>query len=233
MGGNPKMTLILTAICKDGMGICADKRYKIIGSDGSIRLEDNHNKIYEFQKIPYVILNHGINKINNKDWSVYCSEYEASDRWKGKSQFQIVNDFKDYIEDSVENELSRYKGGKKHAIGFLLGGKPPLESKYKVTELHWLLESNEIKFTIKKHQFFVITGGDDSKACLGAYLNSHPELLTDKYWKGFKLKQAENKLVELFNLAVNEKVKLSNDEFSDSFDIKRITGGIWSGGKEK
>jgi len=216
------MTLILTAICKDGMYVCADKRYKITNSDGSVRFEDTHNKIYRFQKIPYTIVNHGINKINNKDWRVFCSEYEASDRWVGKGHFQIVNDFKEFIEKSVEIELSRYKDGRKHAIGFLLGGKTPSENKYKVHELHWLLESGEVKFSILKHEFFIITG--DSNVCLNTYLSDHPELLTDKYWKGFKLDKTKNILIKLFNLAVEEKKKLNNDEFSDYYDIERIDG---------
>ncbi|MFH1824407.1 MAG: hypothetical protein ABH873_04180 [Candidatus Firestonebacteria bacterium] len=215
------MTLILTAICKNGMCVCADKRYKIISSSGSVKFEDTHNKIYKFQQIPYMILNHGINRIDNKDWRVYCSEYEALDRWKGKSQFQIVDDFKDFIENSIEKELNRYKDGKKHAIGFILGGKASLENKYKVNELHWLLESNEIKFTLKRHQFFVITG--DGKVCLDTYLNNHLELLTGTYWKGFRLNQAENELIRLFNLAVNEKATLGHDDFSDSYDIEWIT----------
>ena len=216
------MTLILAALCKNGICVCADKRYKITESNGSIKLEDNHNKIYKFQKIPYVILNHGINKIDNKDWKVYCSEYRTSEKWKDKSHFQIVNDFKEFIENSVEKELDRYKDGKKHAIGFLLGGKTPFDSKYKVNELHWSLESNEIKFTIKRHRFFIITG--DSKVCLDVHLSSHPELLTDKYWGGFKLSRAKEELIRLFNIAVNEKGKLSNDEFSDNFDIECVTG---------
>ena len=115
----------------------------------------------------------------------------------------------------------RYGDGKKHAIGFLSGGKTPFDNKYKVNELFWLLESNEIKFTIKRHRFFVITG--DSKVCLDAYLSNHPELFTGKYWKGCKLDRAENELVRLFNLAVNEKVRLNNDEFSDNYDVEFIT----------
>ena len=216
------MTLILTAITKKGMCVCADRRYKIIDSSGSVRTEDTHNKIFKFQNIPYVILNHGINKINGKDWKVYCSEYEVSDRWENKSHFQIVNDFKDFIKSSVEKELSRYKDGKKHAIGFLLGGKPFSERKYKVNELHWLLELNDVEFIIKKHQFFVITG--DGKVCLETYLSNNPELLTDTYWRGFELNKAENELVKLFNLAVSEKPRLNNDGFSDDYDIEFIMG---------
>ena len=214
------MTLILTAITKKGMCVCADKRYKIISGDGLVKFEDTHNKIYKFQRIPYVILNHGINKIDGKDWRTYCSEYEDSGRWESKGHFQIVNDFKDFIENSVERELGRYKDNKKHSVGFLLGGKPLSESKYKVNELHWLLESNEVKFSIKKHQFFVITG--DSKVCLDAYLKIHPELLTDTHWKGLNLNQAEEKLVKLFKLAVNEKANLQHDDFSDSYEVGLI-----------
>ncbi len=216
------MTLILTAIRKEGICICADRRYKIIDNDGSVKIENTHNKIYKFQTIPYVIFNHGINKIDGKDWMEYCLEYENSARWKDKSHSQIVNNFKNFIENNVEKELSRYKDDKKYAIGFLLGGKPPSENKYKINELHWLLELNEIKFTINKHQFFVITG--DGKACLDAFLGKHPEILTDKYWKVINLHDAENELIKLFKLAVSEKSRLDNDEFSDDFDIEFIEG---------
>jgi len=93
--------------------------------------------------------------------------------WKNKGHFQIVNDFKGFIENNIKRELDRYKDGRKHAIGFLLGGKTPSENKYKIHELQWLLESGKVKFAILKHEFFIITG--DSKVCLDTYLNDHPE----------------------------------------------------------
>lgn len=192
------MTMVAIGKFDDGAVLISDSR----ASSSSLR-NDSLQKILPIGKV-----------------RVFCSEYEVSGRWEGKGHFQIVKDFKEFIEKSVEIELDRYKDGRKHAIGFLLGGKTPLDSKYKVHEIHWLLESGEVKFSLGKHEFFIITG--DSKVCLDAYLSNHPELLTDRYWKGFKLDEAKNMLVKLFNLAVDEKRKLNNDEFSDDYDLDLI-----------
>ena len=219
------MTLILTTICKDGICVCADKRYKIIGSDGSIKFEDTHSKIYKFEKIPYIILNHGINKIDGKDWRVYCSEYENSDRWVGKDHSQIVSDFKEFIDESVKKELSRYKDNEKHAIGFLLGGKPTSESNYKVSEIHWLLEKGEIKFTppdvihTRKKNNPIFTG-DDIKAYLKKYVKSNGA----QYLKMSRAQRVEKKLISLFNLAVKKKQKPDTEDFSNEYDIEIIDG---------
>jgi len=218
------MTLILTAICKDGICVCADKRYKITGSDGSVKLEDTHNKIYKFQKIPYIILNHGINKIDDKDWRNYCSEYENSDKWVGKDHSQIVGDFKEFIEESVKKELARYKDDEKHAIGFLLGGKPTLESNYKVSEIHWLLEKDEIKFTppdiihTRKKSNLIFSGNDNIKA----YLKEHVESNMAQYSKMTKVQRTDKKLTKLFNLAVKKKQKPDTEDFSDDYDVEII-----------
>lgn len=217
------MTLILTAICKDGISICADRRYKITDSGGSVRNEDNHNKIYEFEQIPYVILNHGINKIDNKDWKIYCSDYKNLGSWKGKNHFQIVNDFKEYIEGSVRKELSRYKDREKHAMGFLLGGKPPTEDKYKVTEIHWLQEDGEIKPTTSpvhtyKKDNLIITGSDDIKDYLIKYIESNHA----QYSNISKIRKAEERLVTTFELAVKVKPTLRSNEFSDDYVVKSV-----------
>lgn len=218
------MTLILTAICKDGICVCADKRYKITGSDNSVKFEDTHNKIYKFQKIPYVILNHGINKIDGKDWKVYCLEYENSDNWVEKDHSQIVSDFKEFIEESVKKEFARYKDNKKHAIGFLLGGKPTSESNYKISEIHWLLEKGEIKFTppdvihTRKKNNLIFTGDDDIKAYLKRYVESNEA----QYSKMTKVQRTDKKLTRLFNLAVKKKQKPDTEDFSDDYDVEII-----------
>lgn len=219
------MTLILTAICKDGISICADKRYKITDNNGSVRLEDTHNKIFKFQEIPYVILNHGINKIDGKDWKVYCSDYERRGSWKTKNHSQVVDDFKEFIEELVKKELSRYRDDKKHAIGFLLGGKPTSESKYKVSEIHWVLEKGEIKFTppdevhTRKKNNLILTGDDD----VIAYLNEYVESNKAQYSKISKVERTEKKLIKTFKLAVKAKQQLKiPDEFSDEYCVEAI-----------
>lgn len=218
------MTLILTSICGDGVCICADRRYKKTDSNGVVRLEDNNSKIYPFQKIPYAILNHGINDICGKDWRIYCREYETLNDWEGKSHFQIVNNFKEYIEEVVKRELGRYKDKEKHAIGFLLGGKPSSESKYKMSEIHWLREegitnpcTTSYIHTYKKDPL-LITGSDDIKAYLIRHIESNPS----DYSKISKIKNAKKNLIGLFDLAVKKKQKPDNEDYSDEYDVEFI-----------
>lgn len=220
------MTLILSSVCSDGICVCADKRYKKTDSNGIVRLEDNHYKIHSFQKIPYVILNHGINEICGKDWKMYCQEYEDKGSWVDKNHFQIVNDFKEYIEEFVKKELDRYGDTKKHAVGFLLGGKPSLENKYKMSELHWLREGRITKscttspiHTCKKDNL-IITGNDDIKAYLIRYVENR---LSD-YSKMSKTRNAKEKLIDLFDLAVKEKQEPDDKDYSDEYDIEVIGG---------
>lgn len=221
------MTLILTSVCKDGICVCADKRYKKTDNKGVVRLEDNHYKIHSFQKIPYVILNHGINEIYGKDWKIYCQEYEDKGSWIDKNHLQIVDDFKEYVEEYVKKELERYRDVNKHAVGFLLGGKPPSESNYKVSEIHWLLENDEIKFTppdvvhTRKKDNLILTGNDDAKAYLKEYIESNKS----QYSKISKVERAEKKLIKTFRLAVKAKQKsIIPNEFSDGCDIEVIDG---------
>jgi hypothetical protein len=214
------MTLILIALCKNGICVCADRRYKIRDSNGLVRFEDNHNKIFKFEKIPFLVLNHGVNSIKNKDWRAYCSEYEESDRWNGKDQFQITNDFKSFVESDVVEELNTHNNGEKYAVGFLLCGKTPLDSKFKINELFWLIDSDGIKFEILRHRCFVKTG--DSKKYLDFFLKNNPEINTEKYWKGLDPTKTKRELIKVFNVAVDEKKRLNGDDFSNEFDIEGI-----------
>lgn len=214
------MTLILTALCKNGICVCADRRYTIKDNNGSVKFEDNHNKIYKFNKIPFMILNHGINRIKDRDWKIYCSKYEETNRWKGKNQFQITNDFLSFVEKEVVEELYTHNDGTIYAIGFLLCGMTPFDSKYKINELFWLIDSNGIKFETLRHRSFVKTG--DARECLDVFLENNPDLNTEKYWKALDITKAEKELIKLFNIAVDEKKRLKRNDFSDEFDTERI-----------
>lgn len=215
------MTLILTAIGKNGICVCADKRYRTKNADGSVKNDDSNHKIYEFNGIPLVILNHGINKFRNRDWKDYCYDYETSGRWKGKDQFQIVNDFRNFIEKIVIDELNLYKN-EKYAVGFLIGGRTPQDTKYKVNELFWIIESGLISFQTLRHRGFIKTGDDKAKQDVERSITNDPRIDTENYWKSMKLTQMENELKRIFLLAVGEKRKRGGDEFSEEFETERI-----------
>lgn len=210
------MTLILTALCKNGICICADRRYEIRDCSG-LRIEDTHNKIFRFGRVPLVIVNHGINNIRDKDWKLFCSNYEQLDRWNNKNLFQIVTDFKEYIENDVVNELNVHRDGEKHIIGFLLAGTTQFDSKFKVNELFWSIDSDGvIKFELLRHRGFVMTG--DTEECLNSFLEHHSEINTESYWKKLDTAHAERELKRIFDIAVQEKKQSNRGRFSDDCD---------------
>jgi len=214
------MTLILSAIYKNGICVCADKRHKITNGGKSIIFEDNHNKIYKFNKIPLIISNHGINRIKNKGWEIFCSDYEKSNRWTNKNLFEIVNDFKNFIENDVIEELNIYKDGRRYVVGFLLCGKTSFDTKFKINELCWSIDSDGMEFEILRHRGLVMSGS--GQKCLNTFLKDHQKLNTESYWKSLDLTNTERELKKIFAVAVKEKILLGIDEFSDDPDIEYV-----------
>lgn len=216
------MTLILTALCKNGVCVCADKRYKIGGSGEPIRFEDNHKKIYKFKTIPLIIFNHGVNRFGNKFWEQFCTDYEQSNQWVGKDLIQIADSFKDFMENVVKDELAKNREGA-NGTGFVLCGKTTQDNKFKIKELFWKLESNEIHFTPRRHKHNLVGSGVAYEKYLDGLIRGNETLNKDYYWGKMKTDMAEKELGKLFSIAVKEKERLRGDEFSDNFDIECIS----------
>jgi len=207
--------------------VCADRRYRIGEKNGPIRFEDNHNKIYEFESIPLIIFNHGVNKFNNKLWRRFCSDYEQSGRWVGKDLIRIADDFKDFIENEVKGELRKGKA-QSSVAGFVLCGKTSRDRKFKVKEFFWSLDSNkEVRCQAKRHRGGLVKTGIWEKY-LKDYINRSEDgkLNTIPYWKKMKIARAEKELERLFTIAVDERKRLGGDEFSDDFDMKCVTARV-------
>lgn len=211
------MTLILTALCKNGICVCADTRYQIKSSDGLVKNKDGINKIHKFSSddISLIIFNHGINNINGKDWKNFCSDYEQSCQWKDKKLDQVARDFKLFIEDDVQKELQRNKLD--HTIGFVLCGKTIYDSDFDAYELWW---SPNDEFLPLKSESIIKTG--NGKICLEDYLRNNSELNTKKFWESKNTSEAKKELEKLFNVAVKERNKLNRSDFSDDYNIECI-----------
>lgn len=214
------MTLILSAICKDGFCICADKK----STKPSGKSENNLYKIYSFKNIPLVIFNHGINNFDNKSWDEYCSEYESQNRWKGRNLYEICDDFKGFIENDVEKELKKnFSNG---LINFTFAafdfcGKTPYNVNLKIYELFWSYDSTGLKLQRPPLGRLVLSG--DGKDYLQTYLNKNGDVNKDKYWKDLTMNQAKIKLEEMFNIAIEEQTRSGKSIFSDEYDVKCIS----------
>ncbi|MFC1622599.1 hypothetical protein ACFL1Y_01220 [Patescibacteria group bacterium] len=211
------MTLILSAICKDGVCVCADKRNT--ESDGTSK--DNLNKLYLFSNLPLIIYNHGVNKFNNKMWNEYCTEYERSNRWNNLNFHKICEDFGKFIKKDIEKQLKQNfnKGlvGSYLNSGFVFCGKSDYNTIFKIYELFWSHESQVERHT---HGNLVRSGTGDKY--LERFFKDNP-INTNEYWEKLDIVQTKKELQEIFLNAVVEKNKLGGDEFSDNFDIECIS----------
>jgi len=134
------MSLILTAICKDDICVCADTRY--VDRKWDKGFKDGFDKIYKFDIYPLIIFNHGGNQFCGKYWDSYCQEYEKLGSWKGKDLESISKDFKKFIEPLVAQQLlcninavpnnNYFKNS-----GFVLCGNNSQSGNYEVYEFYW------------------------------------------------------------------------------------------------
>ncbi len=134
------MTLILAAICRNDIYVCADTRYEDKKWDNGFK--DGFDKIYKFHSYPLIILNHGVNKFNEKYWGDYCFDYEKLGRWKNRDLKSLSEDFKDFIESAV---LQQLKFNSEHwpdnpnfqKTGFAICGKNLEKDGFEIYEYFW------------------------------------------------------------------------------------------------
>ncbi|MGA2911752.1 MAG: hypothetical protein ABSE17_03935 [Candidatus Levyibacteriota bacterium] len=218
------MTLILTALCKNGICICADKRSKTWNDGVLNKIEDNLKKIYKFKGAPLIIFNHGVNKFNNKLWWDFCLDYENSDRWRGKTLELISGDFKEFIKDAVTLQLKQNAQNMPnlsnlHNAAFVLCGKNLEDNNFGAYELRW---SPDFKINYWRDTR-LIGSGEGYEKYLKQYLIDNSQSNTIEFWGSIDIIQAKRELIKLFSIATERRKKLSGDEFSDDFDIEYIT----------
>lgn len=219
------MTLILTALCKNGICICADKRSRT-WSGGTKVNADNLNKIFRFKKAPIMMFNHGVNKFNGKFWDVFCSEYEQTDRWKGERLKDIAIDFKDFIEPDLLRQLDQNarnfpSNPSVTTSAFVICGKDLQSGKIEFFELFWSYGYSFSSWADTR----LIGSGEGYKKYLEGYLQKHPQLKANsiEFWASINTTQAIEELKKLFSIALNEQKAANGDDFSENYDVESIS----------
>ncbi len=214
------MTLILTALCKNGICVCADKRNIVKRIGGNTIVSDNFRKIYQFNNKPLMIFNHGVNQFHNKYWNEYCLDYEKSDRWQNKSLKLVSEDFKNFIENDVRQQLlsniqnlTEVSGIRNSA--FALCGKDSYNNNFEFYEFYWSPDLKRIYWNDTR----LICSGEGFDKYLKDYLININQKYTVEYWGTINTVQAKEELKKLFSIAVDKKKQLHGDEFSDDFDL--------------
>lgn len=163
------------------------------------RNEDNLNKIFRFKDIPIIIFNHGVNKVNNKFWDTYCSDYELSNKWKGKSLKEIALDFKEFVEKELLRQLSQnainFPGNKNVTVSaFVVCGKDLSNNRFEFYELHW---SHKLSFS-SWADTRLIGSGEGYEKYLDDYLRKHPQSNSIEFWGSIDTTKAKEELKKLF-----------------------------------
>ena len=218
------MTLILTALCKDGICVCADKRSQTWTNGILEKTEDNLNKIYKFKNAPLFIYNHGVNKFNGKSWDWFSSEYEKKNQWVGRDLELICSDFKNFIEKDILQQLEINTKSQPNTenvarAAFVLCGKNFSNNKFEFHELYW-----SPKFT---HTSWIDTrligSGIGYERYLNDYLMANSGSTTTEFWGASNTILAKEELKKLFLVAVDKKRQSNGNEFSDNYDLECIT----------
>jgi hypothetical protein len=218
------MTLILTALCKNGVCVCADKRSKKFLSDSSFKIDDTLKKIHKFEDAPLIIFNHGINNFGSKSWKDLSTDFENSNEWREKDLNSISRSLRSFIEDTVVQQLEYYirtmpNNKDIQQAAFVLCGKDPISNNYEFYELYW---SPMFQLGVWKDTRLICSG--EGEKYLRQYLTADSASNSVQFWRKANTQAAREKLKKLFSIALTEQKRLGGEEFSDNFDIKCISG---------
>jgi|SRR3989344_8563763 len=214
------MTLILTALFKNGVCVCADKRNQTWSGGTKVNM-DNLNKIFRFKNVPIVMFNHGVNKFNGKFWDTYCAEYEQTNRWKGKKLKEIALDFKEFIETDLLRQLNQNARNFPNnpsvtTSAFVVCGKDLRSNKFEFHELFWSPSYSFCSWDDTR----LIGSGEGYKKYLEGYLKTHPEVKANsiEYWGSINTIEVLEELKKLFSIALSKQKAANGDDFSENFD---------------
>lgn len=216
------MTLILAAVCEDDICVCADTRY--VDNKWVDGFKDGFDKIYKFKTFPIIIFNHAVNKFSEKYWTEFCLDYDMSGKWKGKTLDLISEDFKDYIEPIVKQQLNlnmkqEPTNSDVRKSGFVVCGKNIQNNELEMYEFFWnpLPELPEM-FPWRGIRLNGFGTGYD--AYLKNELNREPDKFVN--WNTFSKGLVKSELERLFSTARERKNRKGGKEFSDDFKIKFV-----------
>lgn len=207
------MTLILTAICRDGVAICADKR-RTLKTDKGIQRIDDLQKLFRFSDSCTLAFNHGINRIVGTDWRMIVADFQETLNATDLTIRELVDRFQHYVNGRVIQELNQNMFD--NSVGFVFCAVRP-GRKPEAYELFW---KQGRKTKITSHGG-LIRSGDGSKY-LDDYISQNPETNTVEYWKTLSADEAVVRLCELFAVASVAQRLAGGQEFSASYDTDTI-----------
>jgi hypothetical protein len=203
------MTLIITAICKDGVFIKSDKRRKLPNSD---KYEDNLKKVFVSQDKRIIIYNHGINEINGKWWR------DLAFKSAKQIQHDKVSDINKALDEVEKNvftdaiiELSKYPDT--HLCAFVVILKVS-SNEWSAGEIYWK-KGQGVTRNLNLDRF-ILSGAHD-------YVCYSSKYEQESYFASISMTEAKAEIDLLWADAVRNQDRAHGQEFSSTCDEVGIT----------
>lgn len=203
------MTLIITAICKDGVFIKSDKRRRLPNSD---KYEDNLEKVFVSQDERIIIYNHGINEINGKCWSDLAFKSAKQIQHNKVSDInKALNEVEKNVSTDTLIELAKYP--ETHICAFVVILKVS-SNEWSAGEIYWKTGQRVTKNLNLGR--FILSGARDY-VC---YSCKHKQ---ESYWAYISVTEAKEEIDLLWADAVRNQDRAHGQEFSPTCHEVRIT----------
>jgi hypothetical protein len=206
------MTLIITAISKNGVFIRSDKRRTVKDSSGSIQRFDDIEKVFISSDKKTIIYNHGINIINGKSWYDLAIKSAKDIRHDGASDIDAaLNKVEKAISADVLAKLSNNQLDDFCAFVVILKTR---SNKWRAGEISWIRGQGPKKSRLGR--FF--WSGSGSK-----YLRPSKKQREDAHWASIRMREAQAQIEQLYTIAIKNQSNAHGDEFSLTYDDLKVT----------
>jgi hypothetical protein len=206
------MTLIVAAICQNGVFIRSDKRRKVKNTSGSIDCYDDMQKVFVSTDRKIIIYNHGINVIKGKSWyelAVKSARYIRENR--ARNIETALNIIESAISAEILDELSNNKLSDFCAFVVILKTKG---KKWYTGEISWKNKHGVEKIL---HGRFIRSGSGNK------YFYPDNKQKENAYWESIRVREAKAKIAVLWSNAIKNQSNAQGDDFSSSYDDVMIT----------
>jgi hypothetical protein len=202
-----RATLIVTAICKDGVVVRSDKRNAIKRRGKPVEYQDVLNKVFANEDKSIIIYNHGINRINRVPWIEHATTLAAKlQEAKVADIGAAMNLVEATLADAMAAEFARNKHDDFSAFVVVM---KMADDRYRAGEISW----KKGRPVGKKALGRIILSGSGKKYC-----HRTDEQKGNGHWAKMSVEQARAEIGALFDEASKRQAEAKGHEFSEQSD---------------
>ena len=200
-------TLIVTAICKDGVYIRSDKRNRIKRPSKPVEYHDDFKKVFVTTDKRIIIYNHGINRIKRISWREHAVTLATKLQHSTPADINAaLGLIEATLASDVAAELTRNKLDDFCAFVVVM---KMADGRYRAGEISWRKGQLVRKQALNRF----ISSGSGKK-----YLHPTKEQENNDHWANLTVKQAKCEVTKLYDAAAKRQTEAKGTDFSSSYD---------------